>query len=125
MIKVFVYGSLLSGLGNHRVLGDSVMIEETTMQIAANMVSLVAFPALVHGSEINDIKGEVYAVDEQTFSALDRLEGHPHFYQRMLVDDIWVYFLNSEHDHERYLPVADGDWRTFHEVATEKRRKYG
>ena len=125
MIKVFVYGSLLSGLSNNRVLGDSVMIEETTMAIAAKMVSLGSYPALVHGSEISGIKGEIYDVDEQTFQSLDYLEGHPTFYERSLIDDVWVYFLNSEIATARYPEVESGDWRAFHKVATEKRRKYG
>jgi gamma-glutamylcyclotransferase (GGCT)/AIG2-like uncharacterized protein YtfP len=66
MHKVFVYGSLKKGFGNHSLLTDSHY--------------LGPYPGVVSGEGI--IHGELYEVDDTTFSRLDRLEGYPSFYGR-------------------------------------------
>jgi len=124
MIRVFVYGSLLTGLSNHRVLAGAKLIEAGEKDIHCKMVSLGAYPALIQTSLENSITGELYEVDEEGLQRLDYLEGHPNFYKRIQVDGVWVYFLNREHDINRYTVIDSGDWRAFHKVSTE-RRKYG
>lgn len=125
MIKVFVYGTLLEGQGNHRLLETSKKVmDNVTMSLSAKMVSLGHYPALIMTSEINNIKGEVYEVTEEVLCSLDYLEGHPNFYKRHEINEIWVYFLSDEYDTKKYTVIEDGDWRRFHKETTE-RRKYG
>ena len=116
MTKVVVYGSLLKGLGNHRVLGDSEFIGECTFQ--GRMFSLGAYPCVsIHGN--TTIKGEMYDVSDSTLRDLDRLEGHPRFYCREVVETsrgpAWVYLINNA-DQQGYTKVVQsGDWRDYYE----------
>jgi len=68
----------------------------------------------VRGGE-HAVAGEVYAVDEPTLAALDRLEGHPRFYRssRFALEGgatVETYLLAPEQ--VEGLPVIDsGSWR--------------
>ena len=72
------------------------------------MLDLGHFPAVVGGDM--KIQGELYQVDSETLASLDRLEGHPSFYERrricVVVPDprggeaeggAWCYFLSSQY----------------------------
>ena len=114
--KVFVYGSLLPGLGNHGVIASSETLGAATTEPIYTMVSLGAFPAIVEGGE-TAIHGEVYEVDSDTLAALDRLEGHPRFYKRMLIwlaggeSSAYTYLLPPERIADRHLlEVPSGNW---------------
>lgn len=125
MHKVFVYGTLLAGEPNHRVLGDSKLSKKVSLALHCKMVSLGSYPALVQQEGWRAIRGEVYDVTDDTLQSLDYLEGHPTFYERFKVNGVWVYFLNSDIATGRYPVIESGDWIAFNKVATEKRRKYG
>ena len=74
MTKVFVYGTLKEGFGNHRVLRDSRKLCDATIE-GFDMISLGAFPGIITGSDT--IYGEVYEVtDTSVMRGLDSLEGH-------------------------------------------------
>jgi gamma-glutamylaminecyclotransferase len=79
--RVFVYGTLLAGEPNHRLLAGARLVAEARTEAAFELRDLGAFPALVRGGE-GAVAGEVYEVDGPTLAALDRLEGHPRFYRR-------------------------------------------
>jgi len=105
---VAVYGSLKEGYGNHRLLLSSDKMGEDWVE-GWQMYSLGGFPAIVKGN--SKVKVEIYSVDEETFSRLDRLEGYPSFYDREQVKtvqgDAWIYF----HHYKPNAPVVeDGDW---------------
>lgn len=110
---VFVYGSLLSGLGNNRVLGDSLCQGLATIE-GYRMVSLGAFPGLVYGDEVS--QGELYSVTAGTMARLDMLEGDGEFYTRELTDTAlgkaWVYVLPLER-YGNHNPVPSGDWKQY------------
>jgi gamma-glutamylcyclotransferase (GGCT)/AIG2-like uncharacterized protein YtfP len=60
------------------------------------------------------VVGEVYDVDAVTLAALDRLEGHPRFYERRTVrlddgDEVAAYVLPNEQAHGRRR-IPSGDW---------------
>ena len=60
------------------------------------------------------VVGEVYEVDPVTFAALDRLEGHPRFYQHTAIrledgDEALAYLLSPEQAHGR-TRIPKGDW---------------
>lgn len=112
--KVFVYGSLKEGFGNHRVMersnGRYIGVHHTDAEYT--MVSLHSFPGVVLGGDTS-IKGEVYEVDHLTH--LDRLEGYPSFYNRKIIyteyGPAWMYFLADRHQNiDQYKKVTSGEW---------------
>ena len=91
---------------------------------AFELVSLGAFPAMVAGGA-TAVVGEVYDVDAVTLAALDRLEGHPRFYERRTVrledgDEVAAYVLPIEQAHGRPR-IPSGDWMEIN-PRTETRR---
>lgn len=111
-IRVFVYGTLKEGHGNHaayfkendgaRLLGRCYISGGYIMR------NLGFFPCVfkTDADVSNKIVGEVYHIDEQTLDALDCLEGHPNWYERSHVDTpwkkAWCYFMP-----EQQAPVGD------------------
>jgi gamma-glutamylcyclotransferase (GGCT)/AIG2-like uncharacterized protein YtfP len=114
---VAVYGSLKAGFGNHRLLSESELAFKGMTTPEFRMLDLGSYPGIVEGEFQVDV--EVYEVDEETFSRLDRLEGYPSFYDRKKVevtdyDDLdkkqeaWIYFLKSNDIHRaRLSEVSD------------------
>lgn len=120
---VFVYGSLLRGLGNHGILahaeqdGRALFVAEAETAEPFAMVSFGAFPGLIDAGDHRErVTGEVWIVDDATLARLDQLEGNGHFYTRQLrpVGDVmaWVYLLPAEQLAGRPR-VAGGSWRAF------------
>jgi gamma-glutamylaminecyclotransferase len=118
-MRVFVYGSLMSGFHNHRLLETSAaefVRVDRTAEAAWVMHDLGAFPAVVlaAGPGRAPVVGEVYEVDAATLARLDRLEGCPRLYGREEVrleggGFAWMYVM-------RLAPagspaVAGNDWR--------------
>jgi gamma-glutamylcyclotransferase (GGCT)/AIG2-like uncharacterized protein YtfP len=111
---VFVYGTLLAGERNHRHLTGARLVSAATTAPAFRLHDLGPFPGLVAGGA-HAIVGEVYAVDEATLAALDRLEDHPRFYRRtsvVLADGACVetYLLTPEQV-EGHPVIVSGSWR--------------
>ena len=134
MSRVFVYGSLLRGLHNHRVLKDSscYLPGALTSKSFVLVDSAQGYPYAVHSRNLPEhsqapILGEVYTVSDSVLAALDDLEEHPCHYRRELVDidgeeSAWMYIL-CEPDTlaklrtEEYRDVTPpGDWRTYHQT---------
>ncbi len=105
--KVFVYGTLRKGMGNHRLLegsgfiGMGETVEQYGMYVLPGRIPYVKRRSGMKAV----IVGEVYEVDEDTLRRIDRLEGHPDFYRRRLVPVMlnteekiraWLYFLADE-----------------------------
>lgn len=117
MNKVFVYGSLLSGMHNHRWLYPDTNASTKYLgeaSIKGDMFDLGSFPCILDGDGV--VQGEVYEVDEYILHSLDRLEGHPSFYKRKEVDYgdgvAWAYFL--AHPKAALPPVKSGNWRAYY-----------
>lgn len=113
MTLVFVYGSLRRGQTNHRILEGSAMVATARTLGRFRLVDLGAYPALLPGGT-TAVVGEVYEVDGPTLERLDRLEGHPHYYRRELIelDDrqiAYVYVFVADVV-ERACEVPSGDW---------------
>lgn len=85
---VFVYGTLKRGRGNHYRLTGAEFIGPAETR-GRHRLFVSGLPFLVEGTRENPgkhrVKGELYHVDADTMAGLDRLEGHPHFYERRLV----------------------------------------
>lgn len=117
--RVFVYGTLKSGHGNHsHYLKDNdgaKYLGRCYVSGDYRMYSNGAFPIVTTGDDRNrvaHIVGEVYEVDEETLLALDCLEGHPSWYKRIKVDTpfkkAWMYTMPYSDRWERATFIESG-----------------
>ena len=111
---VFVYGTLMRDEINHRLLATARFVAEAQTEPCFELFDLGHFPAMSAGGE-TVVRGEVYAVDDQTLVRLDRLEGHPEFYQRTpirLADgrEVQTYLMGDARTRRRPA-ILSGDWR--------------
>ena len=111
--RVFVYGTLRAGEPTHYLLDHHAIVRCACNEPTFELVSLGAFPAMVAGGA-TAVVGEVYDVDAVTLAALDRIEGHPRFYERRTVrledgDEVAAYVLPIEQAHGRPR-IPSGDW---------------
>lgn len=121
---VAVYGSLLSGLGNHPVMkrlgDDHYELVGTTVLPNHNLFSLGGFPGVEEGD--HQVIVEVYKVTPELLRGpLDRLEGYNEdrddnfFYDRRKVQtefgESWIYYYVSGSAGRPI--IEDGDWRNF------------
>jgi len=76
--KVFVYGSLLKGLGNHRVIDQPGVKFLCKDSIRAKLfTSHWSWPFIVFSQSNKDrVYGETYEVPRNVFQRLDQLEGY-------------------------------------------------
>jgi len=112
--RVMVYGTLLSGEPNHRVLEGARFIARAQTPPSFRMYDLGGCPAVTTGGDT--IHGEVYDVDERTLARLDRLEVHPTLYRRTRIhladgSRAEIYLLASMGRIEGRPVIASGDWR--------------
>lgn len=127
-MKVFVYGSLMSGFRNHRLLEGSEFLGNGEIHEPCRMISFGSFPAIFRVSLVDNaggpVVGEVYEVDKNTLAVLDRLEGNGIFYQRERADVydsnnylthplVWVYYLKEFREHSSRELVPGRDWRAY------------
>jgi gamma-glutamylcyclotransferase (GGCT)/AIG2-like uncharacterized protein YtfP len=114
-VRVFVYGTLLAGEGNHRLLATAPLVGAARTEPTFELRNLGAFPGLVKGGACS-VAGEVYEVDAPTLARLDALEGHPRFYRRtrIALDDgtkAQTYLLTPEQVVGRPI-IPSGNWRS-------------
>ena len=116
-IRVFVYGTLKRGYGNHYALETAEFLGECEVGDGdLTMIDMGWYPGVVQSKAVEGgkVKGEVFLVDEPTLHVLDLIEGHPHFYERKKIDTpwkkAWVYLLPEEYleDQQDYIP--EGEW---------------
>ena len=115
MTRVFVYGTLLAGEPNHRLLEGAALVGATVTKPGFALADLGFCPAMVEGGD-SAVRGEVYEVDRATLARLDILEGHPRFYRRRRVvladgSTAETYVLSPEQAAGRPT-ISSGDWRT-------------
>ena len=110
---VFVYGTLRKGEVNHNVLGNSPLVGVFRTEPRFTLHAMRWFPAMVAGGSTS-VVGEVYEVEARTLWEIDRLEGHPSYYQRrhILLDDgqtVQAYLMPAEGACD-YPVIDSGDW---------------
>jgi gamma-glutamylcyclotransferase (GGCT)/AIG2-like uncharacterized protein YtfP len=110
--KVFVYGTLKKGYGNHYLLENAEFLGEG-FTAGKFLLYNVGFPyAIPVNSDCENgyrLKGELYKVDFETFLRLDRLEGYPEHYKRKIIvvewkdkdgkwkrSKAWIYYVKFE-----------------------------
>jgi gamma-glutamylaminecyclotransferase len=84
-MKIFVYGTLMKGFGNNRLLEHSEFVGKAITKNKYTMRER-GIPFVNEHKETSKIYGEVYNVDKPTLRALDSLEGHPRWYYRKEID---------------------------------------
>lgn len=112
---VFVYGTLKSGHGNNRILkwGGAVLLGDYVTEYPYPMF-VSGLPYLIERrGEGKHVIGEVWACDCHTVADMDRLEGHPIFYERKAITvrninnerttTAWVYFYQGDPRSKIYL----------------------
>jgi gamma-glutamylcyclotransferase (GGCT)/AIG2-like uncharacterized protein YtfP len=127
---VFVYGTLLSGCGNHRLLahGDVIAHGPATCSGLTMFVTHGGFPyctAEAHpGWKHVAVQGEVYEVNDHRLEHLDALEGVPFHYQRTahtvnLLNSTertaWVYTVRNIPPTARPIGHSWHQWRAHHD----------
>lgn len=128
--KLFVYGSLMSGLGLHGALRKSsrVGFDLNPKVRGYQLVDLGAFPGAIPGAETQFVLGELYAVTNDVLRELDAVEGVPTFYERIQVradgHAAWMYVLSKEflQFNTPKQRVPGGDWRKYHAARSTDRR---
>lgn len=111
--RVFVYGTLRTGEPNHHLLDGLQSTDRILTEPSFELVDLGAYPAMVDGGD-TAVVGEVYRVDADLLATLDRLEGHPHFYERRPIpladgSESLAYLLPRT-DAAGYPRIPGGDW---------------
>lgn len=117
--RVFVYGSLLTGLHNHGRLEGQELEGAAKTASKYTLLDLRAFPGL-HENGKDSVAGETYLVDEEGMRKLNMLEGvdesEPHrgLYRRedIQLDDGSLavgYIYNGKSN----SIVEGGDWKSF------------
>lgn len=115
-MKVFVYGTLKKGHGNHRVMelsNGKFLAECETQYDGFAMVHLGGFPGVIKTTDGTTIKGELYEVEH--LEALDALEGYPNLYYREQVAlscgaTAWMYLYNRAVQPQHKF-IDNGIWR--------------
>lgn len=101
-MKVFVYGTLKNGNRLHGALSSSeYMGAAITKHPAYDMYHGGGFPYVLNGE--HRIKGEVYEISPETLAKLDRIEGVPNLYERIITE---VSILDIDAEDSVYMYVA-------------------
>lgn len=120
-IRVFVYGTLKRGHGNHSWFLDREDVDFLGRAVVTGpyrMCDLGYFPAVVRDDsgdtpDNSTIVGEVYRVPPEILDALDVLEGHPEWYHREQVQTpwkrAWLYFMPGLETKDAAI-CEDGIW---------------
>lgn len=115
--RVFVYGSLKRGFGNHqRHLGECRQLEGIA-RVDGLMFHLGAFPAINLSERFTSIQGEIYEVTWDKILDLDGLEGVANnFYSRAEIrvqphGTVWTYIFPYERAAKEKFIVPSGVWR--------------
>jgi gamma-glutamylcyclotransferase (GGCT)/AIG2-like uncharacterized protein YtfP len=97
---IFVYGTLRKGHCNHHLLKDAYCYGIGSSEASYAMYLKNGYPYITSSESRYSIVGELYSVDDDTLSQLDRFEGHPRYYERrekpVIVGEsryiAWMYF---------------------------------
>jgi len=119
---VFVYGTLIRGQRNNRLLSESEFLGQAELSDYA-MYDLLYFPG-IKANPGSKVKGELYKVDESTLEALDKLEGDGYLYVRQKVKVLldgasvpaFTYVYNQEVDSKDLIPYENQPYKGMQEL---------
>ena len=115
-VVLFVYGTLMRGGKRHRVLAGQRFLGEARTRPHYVLVDLGAYPGLVHAqSGGQTIYGELYEIESDLISRLDRIEGAPRLFRLESVQiegypgEVFAYFYQQST--QGLLLCSEGRWR--------------
>ncbi|WP_240763041.1 gamma-glutamylcyclotransferase family protein [Paenibacillus thalictri] len=120
-MKMFVYGTLLSGEANHDVVAPYLISVETGA-VRGKLYDAGEYPALVLHPEGSRIVGEWLTIDPAALPTIDAFEDYhgpnrPNEYERVWVRDEsrdalegWIYVYSDSHGLKEIL---GGSWRGY------------
>jgi gamma-glutamylcyclotransferase (GGCT)/AIG2-like uncharacterized protein YtfP len=111
-MKVFVYGTLLQGESNHRLLADAECLGKWAMPPRFTLYDIGPYPILcTHGQQ--SVTGEVYRINGAILARLDELEDYPTHYDRDRIVTPWgpAWFYFQRQRPARGSVIVAGDWR--------------
>jgi gamma-glutamylcyclotransferase (GGCT)/AIG2-like uncharacterized protein YtfP len=119
-MKVFVYGTLMKGCRNHRLLINEKFVGEGKLQNYGLYNVTSSYPGVVprNGAAV---LGEIYDVSEKTLERLDQLEGEGRLYIRKAVSvetvngemEAYIYLWNRTVNEKDYVDVRKLPWRLY------------
>lgn len=121
-VNVFTYGSLMQGLGNHRVMqrAGGYFLGKASIKGVRLHAYCSSFPGACKGVEANSTHGEIYSVPKEGLKHLDALEGNGTFYTREFLSfkyedgeevEAWIYLLPKHKCRGEF--IENGDWRSY------------
>jgi len=130
MNKIFVYGTLKQHQPNFALIKNGIFCGVGRLPKSNNfrMVSMGSFPALIEvgNNTPQEINGEIWDVDDESFKNVDYLEGYPTFYAReqfTILDSAgrehtcWTYFIPDELATRELKSVDNGTWYGYNDPA--------
>ncbi len=114
-IRLFVYGTLMSGERSDNYLSDCEFVATAQTVAAFTLVTVGWFPAMLADGDTS-VVGEVWHVPPHQIAALDRYEGVPHMFLRKsiaLADGSWAqaYVAAAGVLAADRTTIESGDWR--------------
>lgn len=107
MTKVFVYGTLKKGKGNHHKLATATLVDYNYSLYGYRLFVTNQGLPFIKKKEGSSIIGEVYEVDDSTLKEIRQLEGvEASVYKEVEVDGILLYEAG-----EHVLRVAENNCR--------------
>ncbi len=109
MTRVFVYGTLKRGGGNHGYLAGQRFLGEACTLPGYTLFSLGDFPGMVRSTgQDHQVIGELWAVDRTCLATLDELEGLAEgLYERVSIG-LAAPFADSPAESYLYLRSLEG-----------------
>ena len=115
-VKLVVYGTLMTGEGNHSLCANAVNITPCTI-VGTLYDTGWGFPAFEQTGD-TVVHAELIEIPFEDWRRVDCLEGYPRLYDRMLVPatledgsavDAWVFVMNTIPPQARV--ITSGDWK--------------
>ena len=115
-VKLVVYGTLMTGEGNHSLCANAVNITPCTI-VGTLYDTGWGFPAFEQTGD-TVVHAELIEIPFEDWPQVDCLEGYPRLYDRKLVpatladssvEEGWVYVMNEIPS--RATVIKSGDWK--------------
>jgi gamma-glutamylcyclotransferase (GGCT)/AIG2-like uncharacterized protein YtfP len=124
-VRLFVYGTLLSGEANHGRLQAARRVGVRRTEPRYTLLNLGEYPALIEGGSTS-VVGELYDLEDGLLPAIDSFEGHPSLYRRTAIrllggEAVEGYVLAVPRRRRRSAIIASGDWREHRRQASGAR----
>lgn len=117
-VKLMVYGTLMTGESNHSFCRNAVSIQPCTVTGTLYDTGF-GFPAFVPEGD-GVVSAELIEIPLADWADVDRLEGYPRFYDRMLLRarltdgtevSGWLYILNTLPEGAKV--IESGSWKEY------------